>query len=65
MTKSARDILNDKKATLVIITAADITELDGTIADYSNIKDEPSSDHQTIIPSHNPFLKRTNTQMFI
>jgi len=41
MAKSARNILNDNKATLVIITAADITELDGTIDDYTNIKDEP------------------------
>ena len=39
--KAARNVLNDNKTVLVIITPANITEIDGVIADYENIKDEP------------------------
>jgi len=39
--KAARNVLNHNKTVLVIITLANITEIDGVIADYENIKDEP------------------------
>ncbi len=39
--KAARNVLNDNKTELVIITSANITELDGAIEDYENINSEP------------------------
>ena len=38
--KAARDLLNDHKTELVVITAANITTIDGVIADYEAVKDE-------------------------
>jgi len=38
--KAARNVLNDHKTVLVIITPAIITEIDGVISDYENVKDE-------------------------
>ena len=39
--KAARNVLNDSKTVLVIITTSNITEIDGVISNYENVKDEP------------------------
>ena len=39
--KAARNLLNDNKTKLVIITPADITEIDTAISNFENAKDEP------------------------
>ena len=39
--KAARNVLNDNKTILTIITPADITEIDTKISNFENAKDEP------------------------
>jgi len=39
--KAVRNVLNDNKTVLVVITAADITVIDGVISNYEVVKDEP------------------------
>ena len=41
LVKAARNVLDAKKEVLVVITEAIITEIDGTVSDFENVKDEP------------------------